>query len=75
MAAANIVKKNNGDDQDAAMDYTAVPSSAVHLLPQYAMVGATERNLKDEGVTYEKSFDKNLSWPNLQAGGDDIGGL
>ena len=62
VAAANIVKRNSGNDQDAAMDYTAVPS-VLFTYPQYGMVGATERNLKDEGVTYEKSFDKNLSWP------------
>jgi glutathione reductase (NADPH) len=31
--------------------------------PQYAMVGATEAALKDDGIRYYKNADFNLSWP------------
>jgi len=70
-AAADIIKKNNGhdlDDADDAMDYAAVPS-VLFTYPQYGMVGATEEVLKDQGVAYEKSFDKNLSWPTYMRAG------
>jgi glutathione reductase (NADPH) len=31
--------------------------------PQYGMVGKTESFLKQQGVPYRKSFEKNLTWP------------
>ncbi|NNL77503.1 MAG: NAD(P)/FAD-dependent oxidoreductase [Desulfobacterales bacterium] len=62
VAAANIIKREKGDQQDALMDYTAVPS-VLFTYPQYGMVGTTESALNDKGVTFKKSFGKNLSWP------------
>ena len=62
VAAKNILKAENGQPQDSAMDYTAVPS-VLFTYPQYAMVGATESALEDEGVAFKKSFNKNLTWP------------
>ena len=44
------------------MDYTAVPS-VLFTYPQYGMVGVTENTLVKEGVSYKKSFNKDLSWP------------
>jgi glutathione reductase (NADPH) len=62
VAAAGIVSRHKGDRNDAAMDYTAVPS-VLFTYPQYGMVGATEAALKEKGVAYRKSFAKNLTWP------------
>ena len=62
VAAAGIVSRHKGDRNDDAMDYTAVPS-VLFTYPQYGMVGATEEALKEKGVAYRKSFDKNLTWP------------
>jgi glutathione reductase (NADPH) len=62
VAAANILKLEKGKPQDAAMDYTAVPS-ILFTYPQLGMVGATEKELKENGVAFTKSFAKNLSWP------------
>ena len=31
--------------------------------PQYAMVGATEATLQDDGIRYYKNADFNLGWP------------
>jgi len=62
VAVENILKAESGQSQDAIMDYSAVPS-VLFTYPQYAMVGATETELKDKGVAFKKSFDKNLTWP------------
>jgi len=61
VAAANILKREKGDQQDAVMDYTAVPF-VLFTYPQYGMVGATESELSDKGVAFKKSFGKELSW-------------
>jgi glutathione reductase (NADPH) len=61
-AAANIVSRQKGGDSDTLMDYTAVPA-VLFTYPQYGMVGATEQRLLEEGVAYEKSFGKELTWP------------
>jgi len=44
------------------MDYRAV-SAVLFTYPQFAMVGKTEEDLKQDKQTYRKSFAKNLSWP------------
>jgi len=62
VAAAGIVNRHKGDQNEAGMDYTAVPS-VLFTYPHYGMVGATEEALKEKGVAYRKSFDKNLTWP------------
>ena len=62
VAAAGIVSHHRSDPSEASMDYTAVPA-VLFTFPQYGMVGATEEVLKEKGVTYRKSFDKNLTWP------------
>ena len=49
----------------ATMDYRAVPA-ILFTQPQFAMVGKTEEDLKQDGQTYRKSFAKNLSWPTYQ---------
>lgn len=62
VAAAGIVSRHCGDQNEASMDYTAVPS-VLFTYPQYGMVGATEAALEEAGVVYKKSFGKNLTWP------------
>jgi glutathione reductase (NADPH) len=62
VAAANIVSCLNGNQNEASMDYTVVPS-VLFTYPQYGMVGTTEEALKDKGVAYRKSFGKDLTWP------------
>ena len=62
VAAAGIVSRHRGDQNEASIDYTAVPS-VLFTYPQYGMVGATEEALRDAGVVYKKSFGRNLSWP------------
>ena len=62
VAAANIVKREKGEQQNAVMDYTAVPS-VLFTYPQYGMVGATESDLDDQGAAFKKSFAKDLAWP------------
>ncbi len=61
VAAESIVGKQNSGSW-AAMDYSAVPS-VLFTYPQYGMVGATEKALKAEGVSYRKSFGQHLTWP------------
>ena len=61
-AAANIVSIDQGAGQEVFMDYTAVPA-VLFTYPQYAMVGATEQELQDAGVAYEKSEGSHLDWP------------
>ena len=62
VAATGIVSRHTGDQHEASMDYTAVPS-VLFTYPQYGMVGATEEALKEAGVVYKKSAGKNLTWP------------
>lgn len=61
-AANNIIARHKGDNMVAAIDYDAVPA-VLFTYPQYAMVGKTEQTLLDEGVTFNKNFAKELSWP------------
>ncbi len=64
VAAADLLGRLKDDrrSDDWAMDYGVVPS-VLFTYPQYAMVGATEDELKQKGVVYRKSFGKELSWP------------
>jgi glutathione reductase (NADPH) len=62
VAVENILERENGREPDAAMEYAAVPS-VLFSYPQYGMVGATEGDLKNKGIRFKKSCDKNLSWP------------
>jgi glutathione reductase (NADPH) len=65
VAAADILRRLDNRQPEASMDYTAVPS-VLFTYPQYGMVGATEEGLNDQGVDYDKSFAKNLTWPTYQ---------
>ncbi len=49
----------------ATMDYRTVPA-VLFTYPQFAMVGQTEEDIKQDVETYRKSFAKNLSWPTYQ---------
>lgn len=64
-AAADIVARHEGGRQETGMDYSCVPS-VLFTYPQYGMVGASEDALKEEGISYRKSFDKNLTWSTYQ---------
>jgi glutathione reductase (NADPH) len=61
VAAANMIGTARGRNA-ATMDYSAVPA-ILFTFPQYGMVGATEETLKEKGIVYTKSFDKELAWP------------
>jgi glutathione reductase (NADPH) len=61
-AAANIVSIDKGAGQEVFMDYTAVPA-VLFTYPQYGMVGATEQELQDAGIAFEKSEAHHLDWP------------
>ena len=63
-AAANILAQFT-KGEPATISYQAVPA-VLFTCPQYAMVGITEAALKNEGITYRKSFGKNLRWPTYQ---------
>lgn len=62
VAVANIAARKNHLAQRERIDYRAVPA-VLFTYPQYAMVGVTESALQQQGVTYRKSFAKNLNWP------------
>ncbi len=64
VAAADVLRRVKGGDRpdDWTMDYGVVPS-VLFTYPQYAMVGATEGQLKEADVAYRKSFGKQLAWP------------
>jgi glutathione reductase (NADPH) len=62
VAAANIVGRHGNRNSHTTMDYSAVPA-VLFTYPQYGMVGATEQALAEDGVAYEKSFGRELSWP------------
>ena len=51
--------------REATMDYRVVPA-VLFTYPQFAMVGQTEEDIKQDVQTYRKSFAKNLSWPTYQ---------
>jgi len=61
VAAKNILAAVEGGE-GAAVDHRAVPA-ILFTYPQYAMVGATEDALKEEGVRYYKNAGAGLSWP------------
>jgi glutathione reductase (NADPH) len=60
--AANNILAELDLGRKATMDYRAVPA-VLFTYPQFAMVGKTEADLKQNKQTYRKSFAKNLSWP------------
>ena len=63
VAAVNILGREKGESSpEATMDYRAVPT-VLFSYPQYGMVGSTEDKLANEGVSYKKSFGKDISWP------------
>ena len=62
VAAADILHRMGKNRSELSMDYTAVPA-VLFTYPQYGMVGATEEKLEKEGVTFRKSFAKELTWP------------
>jgi glutathione reductase (NADPH) len=70
VAAADILRRLENAPPGLSMDYTVVPS-VLFTYPQYGMVGATEADLKDEGVDYAKSFAKNLTWTTYRRVGMD----
>ncbi len=61
VAVKNILAEEEGGS-GAVADYRAVPA-ILFTYPEYAMVGATEGALKQDGVRYYKNTDRNLSWP------------
>jgi len=61
VAAKNILAEH-GLCESARIDYGAVPK-VLFTYPQYGMVGKTEAALKQEGIRYRRSFEKNLGWP------------
>jgi glutathione reductase (NADPH) len=61
VAVKNILAEVEGA-AGAVVDYRAVPS-ILFTYPEYAMVGATEETLKQDGTRYYKNADRNLSWP------------
>lgn len=62
-AAHNIVRISQGDTSaPRQVDYAAVPA-VLFSYPQYAMVGRTEQDLKQAGITYYKSMATGLGWP------------
>ncbi|WP_035259299.1 dihydrolipoyl dehydrogenase family protein [Desulfatirhabdium butyrativorans] len=60
--AARAILSELGKGQPTAIGYGAVPS-VLFTCPQLGMVGKTEQGLLQEGVSYNKSFAKNLGWP------------
>jgi glutathione reductase (NADPH) len=61
VAAKNILAER-GLAESARIDYQEVPA-ILFTYPQYGMVGKTETALKQEGIRYRRSFEKNLVWP------------
>jgi len=61
VAAKNIMAKRKGAEP-GQIDYETV-AVVLFTYPQYGMVGKTESLLKQQGVPYRKSFDRNLTWP------------
>lgn len=61
VAASNILAAL-GRGAAATIDYGAVPA-LLFTYPQYGMLGRTEAALKEEGISYRKSFGKHLGWP------------
>jgi glutathione reductase (NADPH) len=61
VAAKNILAAVEGGEE-ARIDHHHVPT-ILFTYPQYAMVGATEDTLKDDGVRYYKNSAQNIGWP------------
>ena len=61
VAVKNILAEVEGG-AGAKVDYRNVPT-ILFSYPQYAMVGATEATLQDDGIRYYKNADFNLGWP------------
>ena len=62
VAAATIIARDEKEPPPDSMDYHTVPA-VLFTYPQLGMVGKTEDELKQAGVTYWKSFDKEVGWP------------
>ncbi len=62
IATANILGKKKGVSSAETVEYSFVPA-VLFTYPQYAMVGATEAQLTQKGIAYQKSFAKHLTWP------------
>lgn len=62
MVAASTISDTKRSASWPEMDYSAVPA-VLFTYPNYGMVGYTEDMLKKEGISYRKSFGKNLRWP------------
>jgi glutathione reductase (NADPH) len=60
--AARAILSERGGGKTAAIDYTCVPAT-LFTYPQYAMVGRTEAELEEKGISYKKSFAKGIRWP------------
>lgn len=60
-AAGNILADINGGE-GPTIDYEASPV-ILFTYPQYGMVGMTEGDLVEAGVTFRKSASKQLRWP------------
>ncbi len=61
VAVESLLAEDKGETP-AGIDYRAVPS-ILFTYPQLGMVGKTEEQLKEENITYYKSFDTHLGWP------------
>ncbi|MEE4166831.1 MAG: NAD(P)/FAD-dependent oxidoreductase, partial [Desulfocapsaceae bacterium] len=61
VAVETVIADKTGGISEG-MDYSAVPA-ILFTYPQLGMVGKTEEELKEDNITYYKSFDKQLSWP------------
>ncbi len=61
VAARNILAAL-GKGEAERIDYDAVPA-ILFTIPQLAMVGKTEAALAGAGVSYRRSFARNLRWP------------
>lgn len=62
LIAAGAIMDYQSGTQLPPIDYHTVPV-ILFTYPQLAMVGKTEEQLMDDGISYTKSFDQNLGWP------------
>jgi glutathione reductase (NADPH) len=62
VAVETLIADEKGGEIPAGIDYSAVPAT-LFTYPQLGMVGKTEDQLKEEKITYYKSFDTHLGWP------------
>lgn len=62
LAAAAIIAREEQEAPPEPLNYGAVPA-VLFTYPQLGMVGQTEDELKQDGIKFWKSFDKNIGWP------------